>query len=147
MIRYGRDAYKDPASCQIMMGLSSSMGAAWYQSKVALGFKAYGSGAVLDYAFSNVPESLFVGELQEELGRVGLDKCLEACNQSDDCVLVRVKRSSSSSSSSSSSGGGSGSMVDACGLYRGVLDEGWTSLYRIAPENLLEDGAVVDTFP
>jgi hypothetical protein len=116
------------------------MGNAWYQSKVALGFKAFGGGAVLDYAFSYVPEGLIVGELISDLGKVSLDKCLEACNQSDDCVLVRVKRSSSSSRGSSSS-------VDACGLYRAVLDEGWTSLYRVAPETLLEDGVVVNTFP
>jgi hypothetical protein len=99
MLRYGRDAYKDAASRQVLMGLTSSMGSAWYQSKVALGFKAFGGGAVLDYAFSNVPEGLIVGELIVDLGRVSLDKCLEACNQSDDCVLVRVKRSSGSSSS------------------------------------------------
>jgi hypothetical protein len=139
MLRYGRDAYKDALSCQILTGLSSRMGGAWYQSKVALGFKVFGGGAVLDYAFSYVPEGLIVGELQVELGRVNLDKCLEACSQNDDCVLVRVKHSSSGSSSSSS--------VDACGMYRGVLDEGWTSLYRIAPEALLEDGAVVNTLP
>lgn len=79
MLRYGNDAPKDAPTCQVLMALSSGNGGAWFQSKVASGFKAFGGGAVLDYAFSYVPEGLVVGELQAELGRVSFGRCLEAC--------------------------------------------------------------------
>eukprot|EP00775_Hariotina_reticulata_P008135 gene8135-8329_t len=105
-------------------------------NRAAVGFKAWGAGAVQDYSFYYIPSTVTVGEQLKDLGTViSLGSCTTACTNVENCLLVRV----------TGLGDVEGRGSFSCSLYAGVPDPDWVSSYKISGSGLMGSNIAIDT--